>query len=84
MRAPIELTIRTLDRVLRAARADRTDLTAVLLVGGCARTPLIAQMVAEAFGRPTFVGRHPKHDVALGAAVLAEARRRSLRDRGRR
>ena len=55
-----------------------------LLVGGCSRTPLIAQMVAEAFGRPTYVGPHPKHGVALGAALLAEARRRSQRDRGRR
>jgi YVTN family beta-propeller protein len=76
IRAPIESTIGTLDRVLRAAQVDRTMMAAVLLVGGSSRIPLVAQMVSEAFGRPTVVGAHPKHAVALGAALLAEARRR--------
>ena len=75
IRAPIESTIGTLDRVLRAAQVDRSALAAVLLVGGSSRIPLIAQMVSEAFGRPTVVSAHPKHAVALGAALLAEARR---------
>ena len=78
IRAPIESTIGTLDRVLRAAQVDRTTLAAVLLVGGSSRIPLVAQMVSEAFGRPTVVGAHPKHSVALGAALLAEARRRKV------
>ncbi|MBB3086234.1 protein kinase domain-containing protein [Geodermatophilus sabuli] len=78
IRAPIESTIGTLDRVLRAAQIDRTTMAAVLLVGGSSRIPLVAQMVAEAFGRPTVVGAHPKHTVALGAALLAEARRRKV------
>jgi YVTN family beta-propeller protein len=75
IRAPIESTIGTLDRVLRAARVDPSAVAAVLLVGGSSRIPLVGQMVAEAFGRPTVVGPHPKHAVALGAALLAEARR---------
>jgi YVTN family beta-propeller protein len=78
IRAPIESTIGTLDRVLRAAQVDSTTLVAVLLVGGSSRIPLVAQMVSEAFGRPTVVGAHPKHAVALGAALLAEARRRGV------
>src|SRR5688572_26806426 len=78
IRAPIESTIGTLDRVLRAAQVDSTTLVAVLLVGGSSRIPLVAKMVAEAFGRPTVVGAHPKHAVALGAALLAEARRRGV------
>ena len=78
IRAPIESTIGTLDRVLRAGQVDRTTLTAVLLVGGSSRIPLVAQMVSEAFGRPTVVGAHPKHAVALGAALLAEVRRRNV------
>ena len=61
IRAPIESTIGTLDRVLRAAQVDQTTLVAVLLVGGSSRIPLVAQMVSEAFGRPTVVGAHPKH-----------------------
>jgi serine/threonine protein kinase/actin-like ATPase involved in cell morphogenesis len=80
IRASIESTIGTLDRVIRAAQVDRTALAAVLLAGGSSRIPLVAQMVSEAFGRPTVVGAHPKHSVALGAALLAEARRRETTD----
>jgi YVTN family beta-propeller protein len=75
IRAQIESTIGTLDRVLRAAQVHPSTLAAVLLVGGSSRIPLIAQMVSEAFGRPTVVSAHPKHAVALGAALHAEARR---------
>jgi YVTN family beta-propeller protein len=75
IRAPIESTIGTLERVLRAAQVDKDALAAVLLVGGSSKIPLVAEMVAEALGRPTVVGAHPKHAVALGAALLAEARR---------
>jgi YVTN family beta-propeller protein len=77
IRAPIESTIGTLDRVLSAAQVDRSTLAAVLLVGGSSRIPLIARMVSQAFGRPTVVSTHPKHAVALGGALLAEARRKS-------
>jgi YVTN family beta-propeller protein len=76
IRAPIESTIGTLERVLRAAQVPPDQLSAVLLVGGSSRIPLVARMVSEAFGRPTVVGTHPKNVVALGAAVLAEARRK--------
>ena len=48
-----------------------TDLSAVLLVGGSSRIPLVAQMVAAELGCPTVVDTHPKHAVALGAATLA-------------
>jgi serine/threonine protein kinase/actin-like ATPase involved in cell morphogenesis len=75
IRAPLESTLGTLDRVLRAADVDRTSLAAVLLVGGSSRIPLVAQMVTAAFGRPVVVGAHPKHAVALGAAPLADAHR---------
>src|SRR3954452_15877658 len=75
IRAPLESTIGTLDRVVRVAGLDPAGLTAVLLVGGSSRIPLVAEMVAEAFGRPIVVGAHPKHAVALGAVLLAEARR---------
>jgi len=77
IRAPIESTIGTLDRVLSAAQVDRSTMAAVLLVGGSSRIPLIARMVSEAFGRPTVVSTHPKHAVALGGAMLAEARRKN-------
>jgi molecular chaperone DnaK (HSP70) len=84
IRAPIESSIRILDRALGAARVEPTALAAIVLVGASSRIPLIARMVSAAFGRPTVVGPHPKHAVALGAAVLAEARRTEGRGRGNR
>jgi molecular chaperone DnaK (HSP70) len=84
IRAPIESTIRTLGAVLRTAQVDPHALAAIVLVGACSRTPLVARMVSDAFGRPALVSAHPKHAVALGAAVLAERHRTGLRSaRGR-
>ncbi|MGR7027466.1 Hsp70 family protein [Geodermatophilus sp. URMC 62] len=74
IRAPVESTIGTLDRALRTARVEAGELTAVLLVGGSSRIPLVARMVSEELGRPTVVSAHPVHAVALGAALLGRSR----------
>ncbi|MHA6795089.1 Hsp70 family protein [Pseudonocardia bannensis] len=71
VRAPIESTIGTLSRTLRSAQVAPEQLSAVLLVGGSSRIPLIARMISDALGRPTVVDAHPKYAVALGAAALA-------------
>ncbi|GAA4549730.1 Hsp70 family protein [Pseudonocardia xishanensis] len=71
IRAPVESTIGALLRTLRSADVVPEDLSAVLLVGGSSRIPLVATMVGEALGRPTAVDTHPKYAVALGAAALA-------------
>ena len=65
-------TTRALARAVASAglRADQPD--AVLLVGGASRTPLVAREVGMALGRPVAVDAHPKHPVALGAALVAE------------
>ena len=73
IRAPIESTIGTLGRALRSAEVDPAQLSAVLLVGGSSRIPLVSRMVSEELGRPTVVDAHPKYAVALGAATLARA-----------
>ena len=73
IRAPIESTIGTLIRTLRSAHVDPNQLSAVLLVGGSSRIPLVARMISEELGRPTVVDAHPKYAVALGAATLARA-----------
>jgi YVTN family beta-propeller protein len=72
IRAPIESTIGALAQTLRSAQVKPADLSAVLLIGGSSRIPLVAEMVSEGLGRPTLVDTHPKHAVALGAAALAE------------
>jgi YVTN family beta-propeller protein len=73
IRAPIESTIGTLIRTLRSAHVDPGQLSAVLLVGGSSRIPLVSRMISEELGRPTVVDAHPKYAVALGAATLARA-----------
>jgi actin-like ATPase involved in cell morphogenesis len=70
VRAPIESTIGALSRTLQSAQVDPADLSAVLLVGGSSRIPLVARMVSAELGRPTVVDTHPKYAVALGAATL--------------
>jgi len=51
-----------------------SDISAVLLVGGSSRIPLVAQLVGAELGRPVNVDTHPKLSIALGAAALgAEA-----------
>ncbi len=73
IRAPVESTIGTLIRTLRSAHVDPGQLSAVLLVGGSSRIPLVSRMISEELGRPTVVDAHPKYAVALGAATLARA-----------
>ncbi|CAO5147261.1 Hsp70 protein [Frankia sp. AiPs1] len=69
----IDATVEALHRAMRSAEVGPTDLTAVLLAGGCSRIPLVARKVEAALGRPTVVDAHPKHVVALGAARIAAA-----------
>jgi molecular chaperone DnaK (HSP70) len=74
VRPSIAATIQSLRRALRSADVDPTDLSAVLLVGGSSRIPLVSQLVSADLGRPTAVDIHPKYGVALGAAALASGR----------
>ena len=67
-------SITATNRALRSAGVAPDDVTAVLLVGGSSRTPLVAELVGTALGRPVAVDAHPKHGVALGASILAAQR----------
>jgi actin-like ATPase involved in cell morphogenesis len=66
-------TVAALQRALRAADVRPEDLSTVLLVGGSSRIPLVAQLVSAELGRPVAVDAHPKHSIALGAALAATA-----------
>ncbi len=68
-RPSIRQTVEALQRAVQAADVSPADLTSVLLVGGSSRIPLVAQEVGNAIGRPVAVDTHPKHAVALGAAL---------------
>lgn len=71
VRPQIASTIDALRRALSSAGVEATAVKAVLLVGGSSRIPLVAQMITEALGRPVNVDAHPKHSIALGAALAA-------------
>lgn len=71
IRPLLQQTVEALRRAVRSAGVDPQELSAVLLVGGSSRIPLIAEMVGAELGRPIAVDRHPKHTVALGAAISA-------------
>jgi actin-like ATPase involved in cell morphogenesis len=72
VRPALSDTIGALRRALRSAHVEPEELSAVLLVGGSSRIPLVAQMVGAELRRPVAVDAHPKHAVALGAAIAAQ------------
>jgi actin-like ATPase involved in cell morphogenesis len=64
-------TIEALGRAIDRSGVRPDDLDAILLVGGSSQIPLVAEMVSTGLGRPVAVDVHPKHSVALGAAIAA-------------
>ncbi|OGO57791.1 MAG: hypothetical protein A2Z32_14600 [Chloroflexi bacterium RBG_16_69_14] len=78
IRPRITETIGALGRAVKSAGLEFDGVDRILLVGGSSRIPLVAEMVREATGRPIAVDAHPKHSMALGAAIIAEERRRAL------
>ncbi|HEY8217808.1 MAG TPA: Hsp70 family protein [Acidimicrobiia bacterium] len=71
IRPQVTMTIEALQRALASAQLSADTVKVVLLVGGSSRIPLVAQMVTSALDRPVNVDVHPKHAVALGAALAA-------------
>jgi len=65
----VEETVSALHRAIASAGVGADQLTAVLLVGGSSRIPLVAQMVSEQLGRPVAVDADPKDAIARGAAL---------------
>jgi molecular chaperone DnaK (HSP70) len=70
-RGPLAETIGALRRALDSAAVQPVEVQTVLLVGGSSRIPLVAELVSAELGRPVAVDAHPKHSVALGAALVA-------------
>ncbi len=73
IRPRLRETMSALDRTVRSAGVSYDDLSRVLLVGGASRIPLVAEMVRDMTGRPIAVDAHPKHAIALGAALVPAA-----------
>ena len=73
IRPTLKPTVDALRRAVTDAGLSPADLSAVLLVGGSSRIPLVGQLVGEALGRPVVINAHPKHSIAQGAALHARA-----------
>jgi hypothetical protein len=69
IRPALEETLVALRRTIASARLAPQDVTAVLLVGGSSRIPLVAQLVTADLRRPIAVDARPKDAIALGAAL---------------
>jgi molecular chaperone HscC len=64
LRQPIE-------RALRDARLDPSQLDEVVLVGGASRMPLVSRLAARMLGRLPLRHINPDQAIAMGAAVAA-------------
>ena len=69
IRPRIEETVDALRHAVASAGLTPDQLTAVLLVGGSSRIPLVAELVSEHLGRPVAVDADPKNAIAKGAAL---------------
>jgi molecular chaperone DnaK len=69
----VDRTFQICDQVLAQKGIKRTDIDAVILVGGQSRMPLVQQQIQKHFGKPARKGVHPDECVALGAALLADS-----------
>ncbi|MGI5125287.1 Hsp70 family protein [Pseudonocardia sp. CA-107938] len=65
----IEETVAALRRAINSAGRTPEQLTAVLLVGGSSRIPLVGELVSQQLGRPVAVDADPKNAIAKGAAL---------------
>jgi molecular chaperone HscA len=76
----IEKTITCCTAALKDAKLEKTDIQAVVMVGGSTRVPLVKQMVAQFFDKPVFNNINPDEVVALGAAIQADVLAGNQRD----
>jgi molecular chaperone DnaK len=67
-------TVSALERAVRSAGIQMSDVSKILLVGGSSRIPLVAEVIQQATGRPVAVDAHPKFAIALGAAAAGAAK----------
>ena len=65
----VDQTVEAMRRSIDSADLGADELSAVLLVGGSSRIPLVAQRVSAELDLPVTVDSDPKAVVALGAAL---------------
>ncbi|HEY0447864.1 Hsp70 family protein [Actinophytocola sp.] len=71
VRPAVEATVRSLQRTIQATGTAAGSLRAVVLVGGCGRIPLVAELVSAAVRVRVAAAADPETAVARGAALAA-------------
>jgi len=69
IRPLVESSVEGFRRAIASAGLEPHEVTDLLLVGGSARIPLVAQIVSEQLDRPVVVDDDPRSVVARGAAL---------------
>jgi len=72
IQALVQRTLKSCRQVLRDADEDKSNISAVVMVGGSTRVPLVRDTVSEFFGQPVLTDIDPDQVVAVGAAVQAD------------
>lgn len=70
--ALVKKTLSPCRRVLRDADVDKSDIAAVVMVGGSTRVPLVRDSVSEFFDQKVLTDIDPDQVVAIGAAIQAD------------
>jgi actin-like ATPase involved in cell morphogenesis len=70
----VEETVEAMRRATESAELAPAELSAVLLVGGSSRIPLVAQRVSAELDLPVTMDSDPKAVVAIGAALTVSSR----------
>ncbi|KAL9050699.1 MAG: hypothetical protein Q9162_006473 [Coniocarpon cinnabarinum] len=64
-------TLKPVEQVLKDAKAKKTDVDDIVLVGGSTRIPKVQSMIEEYFNKKASKGINPDEAVAYGATVQA-------------
>jgi len=67
----LQRTVFTVERLLRAARLQFSDVTRILLIGGSTRMPMVQQTLEQVSGQSVDRSMSPDEAVAHGAALYA-------------